>query len=384
MKIVAWHPLLTDHQAYTYGAVVPLVDSFRVNVWRTSDAVREAHGWKRLSPILRDEQIVPARGWWLWSREVIDQEKDAWHLFGSPFEDRRQIIVMIMAVMMGRKVGVISEPYSVSRAGYFSARPTLMDRVKFYLRPVCYKAYGAVLGQRLKVVFAISRLACKQFRQMGVPTGRIASFGYFVPSACASVKSTAGPAVLRTVFVGSLIERKGIDVAVEAVRRLRAAGKAVTLDIYGPGDPEAWHETDGVRYRGVIPFGKVASVLARYEALILPSRFDGWGVIGNEAIQVGVPVIASDASGIADVISAGGCGLTFCSGNVGDLERCLRSWIDHPRLRTKAAVAANATALLLEPRVAASYLVRTLEASAAEMPLPASPWYPTFLGADSR
>ena len=106
MKIVAWHPLLTDHQAYTYGAVVPLVDSFRVNVWRTSDAVREAHGWKRLSPILRDEQIVPARGWWLWSREVIDQEKDAWHLFGSPFEDRRQIIVMIMAVMMGRKVGV--------------------------------------------------------------------------------------------------------------------------------------------------------------------------------------------------------------------------------------------------------------------------------------
>ena len=198
------------------------------------------------------------------------------------------------------------------------------------------------------------------------------------------MKSTAGPAVLRTVFVGSLIERKGIDVAVEAVRRLRAAGKAVTLDVYGPGDPEAWHETDGVRYRGVIPFGKVASVLARYQALILPSRFDGWGVIGNEAIQVGVPVIASDASGIADVISAGGCGLTFCSGNVGDLERCLRSWIDDPRLRNKAAVAANATALLLEPRVAAGYLVKTLEASAAEMPLPASPWYPTFLGADTR
>ncbi|TKD51884.1 glycosyltransferase family 4 protein [Sphingomonas baiyangensis] len=379
MRIVAWHPLLTDHQAYTWGAAVPLVDHLRVNVWRRSDAVRDAQGWQRRSPQAGEEHAVPRADWWRWSRALLRRERKAWHLFGSPFEDRRQLAVMLLAVAMGCKVGIVSEPYSTSSAGYFSERATIADTVRQRLRPLVYRGYGALIAQRLGIVFAISRLACRQYAALGVPAGRIAPFGYFVPGPGQGASRPDGlrqpQAGLRAIFVGSLIARKGIDTAVAAVRRLRAQGSDVTLDLYGPGDAAPWLGDAGVTYRGTIPFGDVAATIGGYDALILPSRFDGWGVIGNEAIQAGVPVIASDAAGVGDLVEAQRCGQRFETGDAADLARCLQRWVDDPLALAAAAAAAREAAGLVEPVVAADFAVRCLRARDAGAPLPASPWY---------
>ena len=87
---------------------------------------------------------------------------------------------------------------------------------------------------------------------------------------------------LRIIFVGSLIRTKGVDLLVAAVKQLTAQGYALCLDIYGAGDWTAIRpDVASIRYQGIIPFGKSQQVIAQYDVLVLPSRYDGWGVVVN-------------------------------------------------------------------------------------------------------
>lgn len=379
MRLICWHPLLTDHQAYTYLALDNRVERLRVHHWRTQDDIRAAQGWKRHSGPAGDEHAVPLDRWWSWSRAVLRSDPDAIHIFGSPFEDRRQIMVMLLACVLRRRVAIISEPYSVSDAGYFAASMGWKDRLKRQLRPLRYRGYGALVARRLDAVFAISPLACRQYAVMGVAPDRIAPFGYFVPPPPPGTPARQHRTGLRLAFVGSLIPRKGADVAIGAVASLRGDGVAVTLDLYGAGAPADAPAREGVRYCGILPFGGIAPTLRDYDALLVPSLFDGWAVVVNEAVQAGIPVIASDATGAGAFVAAQRCGEIVPAGDATALADCLRRWVDAPEQVAGMRAAAIRAALLLDPAVAADYMVRVLEARAQGVAVPASPWYPSLV-----
>lgn len=375
MRLICWHPLMTDHQAYTYIALVQKVERLRVHTWRNSDTIRAAQGWQRHSGPAGEEHAVPLDRWLSWSRTILREEHDAIHIFGSPFEDWRQIMVMMMACVMGRRVAIISEPYSISDVGYFTEKLHWKDRIKRYIRPWLYRAYGMVFVRQLDTVFAISPRACQQYAEIGVPQERIAPFGYFVPPPKAALDDHVTSASLRLAFIGSLIPRKGIDVAIQAVTMLRQSGRSVTLDLYGPGTPPIASGNDSVTYRGILPFGQIAATLGGYDALIVPSQFDGWGVVVNEAIQAGVPVAASDATGAGAFVAAHGCGALFQTGDVAALAALLGRWCDAPVLLSAARMAAVQAAPLLDPKVAAEYMVSVLDARGHGKPAPEAPWY---------
>jgi glycosyltransferase involved in cell wall biosynthesis len=377
MRLICWYPLMTDHQAYTLIALAARVEQMQVYTWRSDDIIRSAQGWRRFSGPAGEERTVPLDRWWSWARGILKEDRDAIHLFGSPFEDLRQIAVMLMACAMGRRVAIISEPYSVNDVGYFTATPHWKDRLKRRLRPLLYRGYGALFGRRLDVVFAISPLACEQYEAMGVRRERIAPFGYFVPAeADGATRRSRTPGPLRLAFIGSMIPRKGIDTALAAVATVRASGRAITLDLYGPGTPRTLPADGSVAYHGTLPFGGVAAPLREYDALVVPSLFDGWGVVVNEAIQAGLPVIASDATGAGAFVTAHQCGLVFPAGNASALAALLDRWFDNPALVAAARDAAAAAAALLDPVVAADYMDRALEARGRGEAVPTAPWYP--------
>jgi glycosyltransferase involved in cell wall biosynthesis len=62
---------------------------------------------------------------------------------------------------------------------------------------------------------------------------------------------------------------------------------------------EALGLSDRVLFRGVMPVTAVGSVLAACDVLVLPSRFDGWGVVLNEAASAGLALVASEKVGAA-------------------------------------------------------------------------------------
>jgi len=202
-------------------------------------------------------------------------------------------------------------------------------------------------------------------------------FGYFVPAMKNDKREPPERAQgLRLVFIGSLIKRKGIQTLVEAMKACHEQGVDVSLDVYGPGDESMLASTGAVRYRGVIPFGETQRVIARYDLLVLPSLYDGWGVVVNEALLQGVPALVSDQVGARALVEKSGAGAVVTAGDAVALAAYLKDLSLHAdRLRVWKG-AATAFRKYLMPEMAARYMYGCVLYAMREVNnKPENPWY---------
>lgn len=388
MKLVSWQSTLTEHQVHLMHALHKnLVGALQIVVGTRLLAVRSAQGWTEASTGELDVRYLAEEGWWAEGKALIDANRDAFHLFGGIWADRRFLPLMLYAQFRGVSTGLMTEPYSQAAVGYFGGGQSMATRLKAVLRPLAYRLAGTVLGSRLKALLAISTLAARQFAEAGFPAECIYPFGYFVPKLSSSGElappiEVAGRRSIRLVFVGSLVERKGISHLIEAFRsvhgQFEATGVALTLDIYGSGAlPPGLEAPSGVTIKGLIPFGEAQAVISQYDALVLPSLHDGWGVVVNEALQQGVPVIISDAVGAQAPVLKAGAGIVFPAGDCAALARCFLSVLESPERLLSWKSGAQAVASSLAPEVAAAYLLACLKhACGASAERPVAPWYP--------
>jgi glycosyltransferase involved in cell wall biosynthesis len=119
----------------------------------------------------------------------------------------------------------------------------------------------------------------------------------------------------RILYVGRLIERKGLPYLIEAMDLL-PPGLEVRLDIVGAGDQRPLLErlvkdkglTERVFFRGRIPYEELAELYAGCDLFVLPAIVDsrgdteGLGVVLVEAMSYKKPVIATDVGGIPDIV----------------------------------------------------------------------------------
>lgn len=123
----------------------------------------------------------------------------------------------------------------------------------------------------------------------------------------------------RLLFVGRPERRKGLAVLLAALARLPPR---VTLDLVGVGDGRAralcrrLPELAGrVRAHGVVPEAERLRLLASADLLCAPSlQGESFGLVLVEAMAAGVPVVASDIPGYADVLRTT-CGLLVPPGD---------------------------------------------------------------------
>jgi glycosyltransferase involved in cell wall biosynthesis len=128
------------------------------------------------------------------------------------------------------------------------------------------------------------------------------------------------------VVVSRLSPRKGIDVALEAVARLRRGGRAVTLQLCGtPFAGYEWFE-EQLRRRaarddlaGAVEFAGYVSppsqALRRASVVLVPSLGESFGNAAVEAMLARRPVVASGVQGLAEVIEDGQSGLLVAPGD---------------------------------------------------------------------
>lgn len=79
----------------------------------------------------------------------------------------------------------------------------------------------------------------------------------------------------------------------------------------------------GVRMSDFIQPEALAGMYADAGALILPSRFDCWGVVALEACAAGLPVVISDGCGVADELATPANGFTVPVGDPESLAAAL-------------------------------------------------------------
>ena len=155
------------------------------------------------------------------------------------------------------------------------------------------------------------------------------------PQICHSLTQTSagGTDCLQTtkliLFVGRKQEYKGLATLVDAFQQLSNA-EDVALLLAGPSS--SWFEAYYTQLSGnarerIVDLGVVAeqakvNLLHVADVLVLPSRFEAFGIVFLEAWACGTPVIGAATGAIPSVIGEGG--LTFEYGNAGELVAQLR------------------------------------------------------------
>lgn len=107
------------------------------------------------------------------------------------------------------------------------------------------------------------------------------------------------------LFVGSFIERKGIDLLARAFLRLAREVPNVSMKIAGAGRLAGMIARtlqplgERVEFAGFKHWDELPELYASADVLCVPSRYDGWGLVVPEGLAAGLPVIATDRMGAA-------------------------------------------------------------------------------------
>jgi glycosyltransferase involved in cell wall biosynthesis len=145
-------------------------------------------------------------------------------------------------------------------------------------------------------------------------------------AAAYAARSGAGTPPQSFLFVGRHAFEKGVDTLATAYKAYRArSDPSWTLDVYGVGPlTRVFQGLPGVTMHGFVQPAGLPDAFARAGCLVLPSRFDPWGVVIHEATSAGLPVLASSACGACvELIQDGHNGLLFEPGDAAELQTVL-------------------------------------------------------------
>lgn len=122
------------------------------------------------------------------------------------------------------------------------------------------------------------------------------------------------------LFVGRLAEEKNVVTLLSSWLRYREAGGCWPLVLAGDGPTRAALEAEaasspygsGVRFTGLKPMAELIPIYAAAGCFVLPSTREPWGLVVNEAMAAGLPVLVSRACGChEDLVHEGENGFSF-------------------------------------------------------------------------
>ncbi|MDQ8195588.1 glycosyltransferase family 4 protein [Coraliomargarita sp. SDUM461004] len=190
---------------------------------------------------------------------------------------------------------------------------------------------GALLLFRLKyrkwysALMVPGRRSRRFCRALGMPVSRIYTGMYGADSELFNCQQPLSQRTKRFLFVGQLIDRKGVLELAEAYSALGGLSSGWTLTIVGEGPLRAKLEQFGdIDLRSFTQPDSVAELLSDTRCLVLPSKFERWGLVVHEAALAGCQLILTEAVGSwPDLLRSGENGYLCHSGSLSELKGAL-------------------------------------------------------------
>lgn len=224
-------------------------------------------------------------------------------------------------------------------------------------------AYHRFLYRQIDLYLTITDKLLRQARQLlPLPEERVQRLYYGVPAP--APLSEAEQRVLRHTLnipqgvfaiglIGRMEEQKGQHLLIEAVQHLRAAGIPAHATLIGPAMDATYEqrlrrEIDERDLRDAVvlygPHKSPMDVMPAFDAVVLATRMETFGLVLAEAMRCGVAVIGTNAGGVPEIIEDGVTGLLFAPEDSVHLARQLEHLARNEALRRQLAAAGKARA----------------------------------------
>jgi len=221
---------------------------------------------------------------------------------------------------------------------------------------LCHPVHGALgraahahAARAITVSDAVRRFYVEQ---AGFPADRLVTIHHGINEPRArpvgAVHDDPPPHEITLGTVARLAPQKGLPVLLQAVRALIDRGHRVDLVVAGSGEDEAAlrreaHDLgilDRVRFAGQVD--DVAALIRTFDLFVLPSRWEGFGLVLLEAMAESRPIVATRVGGIPEVVADGETGLLVPPDDPAALTEAIAALIRDPARRRALGRAGHA------------------------------------------
>jgi glycosyltransferase involved in cell wall biosynthesis len=265
--------------------------------------------------------------------------------------DYAQVALMVYARMKGVKVVLSSESSTMDHA-----RSPVKERIKSW-----------IVGNA-HAFFCFGKSSANYLLSLGVKESQITVRHAAVidediirknfDKAKESFSIDLSSAIKRQfIYVGRLSGEKNLELLIEAFKSIKetSAGAAWSLLFVGDGPARKnlellsgdYLQNKSIIFAGGHPWYQVPTWLAQSDVLILPSKSEPWGLVVNEAMVCGMPVIVSEKCGCSeDLVKNEINGFTFSPDSKSQLESAMQFFAENPE---KIKVMGEASLALIKP-----------------------------------
>ncbi|CAM5322686.1 Glycogen synthase OS=Afipia felis OX=1035 GN=NCTC12722_01964 PE=4 SV=1 [Afipia felis] len=212
------------------------------------------------------------------------------------------------------------------------------DRPRRTIGTRLYTMLERVLSRHTDVIVNISPHEEKILRKAGIPLHNAKLIVSGIKD-LASLPDDAPPATgpMRLLFVGRFDAQKGVDLLLREFAQLEP-GRA-TLDLVGAKivDNDDLTIPPDVNLMDWVPRGALPAMFAKFDAIVMPSRWEGMPLLAIEALRSGRPLICSNHGAFPYFIKSGVNGILIDIGTPGFLDRALTKLENTDRAAMNAA-----------------------------------------------
>ncbi|EMH4030284.1 group 1 glycosyl transferase [Klebsiella oxytoca] len=198
----------------------------------------------------------------------------------------------------------------------------LMDSSEF--KKKCYAFIERILARKTDSIICVSHYEYDEALKRGLNKNKLQVIynGVEPPVDISDIDKNENKqeGVLDILFVGRLDYQKGFDIVENVAKNLDDKCRIVVVGGGVLSDPKLSHSAN-IQYAGWVGKEDIAAFYAKADVLLMPSRWESFGLVAVEAQSYGVPVVASRCSSIPEVISDGETGFLF---DVGDADEACR------------------------------------------------------------
>ena len=318
------HDVIVAGTTRGYDPIPTTIGDVPVRLWRAHQVVPFA-GFLGI--------FAPALFFWMWRHH---REFDVVHVHMA--RDMVSLPAAALALVLGKRV--ILQTHGMVDESDHPLAP-LLDRI--LTRPVLRRAKAVLFlteQERRDLIHVAERVVLHE-----LPNG--------VPSIEATSGRSNASATPEVLFLARLHERKHPQLFVEAAGVLLAEGLWASFVLVGPDQGEGskvlraieklGDHARSVSWQGALPLEATLERMKRASIYVLPSVNEPFPMSVLEAMSVGLPVIATESCGLADVIRESGSGIVV-NGSKESLVSAMRRLLTDGQLREQMSSAARTTA----------------------------------------
>ena len=261
---------------------------------------------------------------------------------------------------------IMTREYRLGRADNYGWKNRLWHRVyhqNMYDISIRTADYGAVVNRAGAVIAQITR---------GGAPGRVRYLPNAAEESFFTPRDYDARQTLRLLFAGSWIDRKGIYYLTEAFALFCAKVPDITLTVAGCMMPEEKITSffppqvrDRVRVIPMVKRADMPALYAEHDIFVFASLAEGMPLTLLEAMATGMPIITSDAPGMADIVEDEFSGLLVQPADANQLAAAMERMCRSADLRRQLGQAAQCTARRYTWPIVTQKLERILLSAAA-------------------